>query len=85
MASRSPSPRKLNPITAMTMATEGAASVHQAVAARELESETISPNDAVGGGGVIEIAGCGGWSKRQTLFGSDQASGREDRLLDPLR
>jgi hypothetical protein len=41
--------------------------------------------DAVGGGGVIEIAGCGGWSKRQTLFGSDQASGREDRLLDPLR
>jgi GNAT superfamily N-acetyltransferase len=41
--------------------------------------------DAAGGGGAIEIAGCGGWSKRQTLFGSDRASGREDRLLDPLR
>src|ERR1700676_2609255 len=31
------------------------------------------------------IAGCGGWSKRKTLYGSDRWTGREDALLDPLR
>jgi N-acetylglutamate synthase-like GNAT family acetyltransferase len=30
-----------------------------------------------------ELVGCGGWSKRKTLFGSDRGFGREDNLLDP--
>jgi GNAT superfamily N-acetyltransferase len=29
------------------------------------------------------LAGCGGWSKRKTLFGADQGPGRALELLDP--
>ena len=32
-----------------------------------------------------ELVGCGGWSKRRTLFGSDHATGRESTLQDPAR
>jgi GNAT superfamily N-acetyltransferase len=30
-----------------------------------------------------EIAGCGGWSRRATLYGSDETAGRDSRPLDP--
>jgi GNAT superfamily N-acetyltransferase len=31
------------------------------------------------------IVACGGWSKRKTLYGSDQGPGRDSELLDPVR
>ena len=31
------------------------------------------------------LVACGGWSKRESLFGCDAARTRADRLLDPLR
>jgi N-acetylglutamate synthase-like GNAT family acetyltransferase len=31
------------------------------------------------------IAGCGGWSRRRSLYGSDSGRSNEDELLDPQR
>ncbi|HET7409534.1 MAG TPA: GNAT family N-acetyltransferase [Paracoccaceae bacterium] len=30
-----------------------------------------------------EVAGCGGWSRRATMYGGDRAPGRDAALLDP--
>jgi len=39
--------------------------------------------EAVAGDQERRLAGCGGWSKRKTLFGADRGPGREPELLDP--
>ena len=31
-----------------------------------------------------ELAGCGGWSRRATLYGGNQTPGRDSQLLDPV-
>lgn len=49
--------------------------------------DEAAPDSAAGGiaGVAPVVAGCGGWSKRKTLYGSDHCAGREDTLLDPGR
>ena len=32
-----------------------------------------------------KLAGCGGWSRRATLYGGDQSPGRSAALLDPAK
>ena len=48
-----------------------------------IEDGTYFVAEAHGADGGLRLAGCGGWSRRKTLCGSDQAPGRDAGLLDP--
>jgi len=39
--------------------------------------------EAADGEGMTVMAGCGGWSKRKTLYGSDSVPGKNNAWLDP--
>jgi GNAT superfamily N-acetyltransferase len=48
-----------------------------------IRDRTYFVAEAVEGYEKQTLAGCGGWSKRKTLFGADRGPGREPELLNP--
>jgi len=48
-----------------------------------IRDQTYFLVEAPDANGQPTLAGCGGWSKRKTLFGADNAQLREPDLLDP--
>jgi GNAT superfamily N-acetyltransferase len=64
---------------------EGALGTVFGIDSQLIADGTYFAAEVIGEGGNPEIVGCGGWSLRKTLFGSDHRSGRDDGLLDPLR
>jgi N-acetylglutamate synthase-like GNAT family acetyltransferase len=61
---------------------EGALGTVFGVDTRLIEDGTYYLVEAEHSGGK-RLVGCGGWSRRKTLFGSDQRPDREDTFLDP--
>jgi GNAT superfamily N-acetyltransferase len=64
---------------------EGALGTVFGVDSQLIADRTYFVVEALFDDGTATLVGCGGWSKRKTLFGGDHRSGREDELLDPLR
>lgn len=76
--------RRLQPEYYSQEQIEGSLLGAQGVDTQLIADQTYYVVETERGDGVV-IVGCGGWSKRRTLFGSDQKAGREDSLLDAAR
>lgn len=50
-----------------------------------VDSELVADGTYLVAEAADGIAGCGGWSRRATLFGGDRFAGRASGLLDPTR
>lgn len=61
---------------------EGALGTYLGVDTQLIKDGTYFVTEVETAGGRAMV-GCGGWSKRKTLFGADHRPGREDALLDP--
>jgi len=64
---------------------EGALQSVYGVDSQLIADETYLVAEALDAPNGAEIVGCGGWSKRKTLYGGDQYVAREDSLLDPAQ
>jgi len=62
---------------------EGALASVYGVDSQLISDGTYFAVESPGSKGEKLLVGCGGWSKRKTLFGGDQWPGREPELLDP--
>jgi GNAT superfamily N-acetyltransferase len=62
---------------------EGALGTVLGVDTQLIRDRTYFIAEICGQDGMKRHAGCGGWSKRGTLFGADGGPGREPELLDP--
>jgi GNAT superfamily N-acetyltransferase len=62
---------------------EGALGTLLGVDTKLISDQTYFVVEALDSSGVLIIVGCGGWSKRKTLFGADRRQQRDDELLNP--
>jgi hypothetical protein len=62
---------------------EGSLEGTEGVDTRLIADRTYYVAEAIKGSGEPPLVGCGGWSRRKTLYGSDSRADRRDELLDP--